>query len=102
ARVPIARFGDAAAELAALELTLVGDGTDVETGRADIVLGGPLAALGLWIDAMAGQPHGWRVERGDIVSTGTITDAAPLAPGQRWYTRLGDARLQGLALCTEA
>jgi 2-oxo-3-hexenedioate decarboxylase len=101
ARAPMTRFGDAAAELAALQLTLVGDGVDVETGRADIVLGGPLTALGLWVDAMAAQPHGWRIERGDIVSTGTITDAAPLAPGQRWHTLLGDARLQGLALRTE-
>jgi len=101
-RVPIGRFADAAAELAAVELTLCRDGHEVETGRADIVLGGPLTALRLWVDAMGAQPHGWPVERGDIVTTGTITDAAPIGVGERWHTRLEDPRLPGITLRTVA
>ena len=56
--MPIARFaeaGDVAAQLASLRVTLSCDGRDVEEGRADIVLDGPLNALRLWVDAMAAQ-----------------------------------------------
>ena len=105
-RVPIDRFGpagrDAAEALAALSVTLVADGRDVETGRADIVLDGPLNALRLWVDAMAAQPQQWPIGAGDIVTTGTITDAAPLvAAGVRWQTRLSDPRLAAMTLDTQ-
>ena len=101
-RVPVARFDRArvAAELAAIEVVLVCDGRDVETGRADIVLDGPLHALRLWVDAMAAQPQRWPIVAGDIVTTGTITDAAPLRPAARWQTRLSDPRFAPMALVT--
>ena len=102
-RVPIARFAaDPAEALARLSVTLVCDGREVETGRADIVLGGPLTALRLWVDAMAAQPQQWPIRAGDIVSTGTITDAAPMLAGQRWQTRLSDDRLPAATLRTTA
>ena len=74
----------------------------METGEGSIVLGGPLTALRLWVDAMAEQTPGWQIVPGDVVTTGTITDAAPLLPGQHWQTRLSDARLPGLSLRTFA
>jgi 2-oxo-3-hexenedioate decarboxylase len=101
--VPIERFasaGDVAPQLAGLGLTLCCDGREVEAGRADIVLDGPLNALRLWVDAMAMQPEQWPIRAGDIVTTGTITDAAPLAPGQCWQTTLSDPRLPGMTLRT--
>ena len=104
-RVPMASFtaaGDAAAQLAALSVTLACDGHDVETGHADIVLDGPLNALRLWVDAMAAQTPRWPIAAGDVVTTGTITDAAPMRPGQRWQTRLDDARMKGMTLETIA
>jgi 2-oxo-3-hexenedioate decarboxylase len=106
-RVPIERFGpagrDAAEALAALSVTLAADGRDVETGRADIVLDGPLNALRLWVDAMAAQLQRWPISAGDIVTTGTITDAAPLsAAGVRWQTRLSDPRLVAMTLDAQA
>lgn len=106
-RVPIDRFtdsgaGDVAAQLAALRVTLSCDGRVVEEGSAEIVLGGPLHALGLWVDAMAARPERWPIVAGDIVTTGTITDAAPLAPGQRWQTRMSDPRFAGMSLKTTA
>jgi 2-oxo-3-hexenedioate decarboxylase len=101
-RVPVARFDRAcvAAELAATEVVLMCDGRDVETGRADIVLDGPLHALRLWVHAMAAQPQRWPIAAGDIVTTGTITDAAPLRPGERWQTRLSDPRFAPMTLVT--
>jgi 2-keto-4-pentenoate hydratase len=102
-RVPIERFaaeGDIAAQLAALQVTLSCDGREVETGVASIVLDGPLDALRLWVDAMAAQGPRWPIITGDTVTTGTITDAAPMAPGQVWQTRLSDPRLVGMTLRT--
>ena len=106
-RVPIDRFvgngsGDLAPQLSSLRLTLSCDGRDVEEGSAEIVLDGPLHALRLWVDAMAARPEQWPIVAGDIVTTGTITDAAPLAPGQRWQTRLSDPRFAGMTLNTTA
>jgi len=103
-RVPAARFDRqrVAAELAAIRVVLACDGHDVEEGVADIVLDGPLHALRLWVDAMAVQPQRWPIVAGDIVTTGTITDAAPLTPGQRWQTRLSDPRFAGMTLNTTA
>ena len=106
-RVPIDRFvgagpGDLARQLSSLRVTLSCDGRDVEEGSAEIVLDGPLHALRLWVDAMAARPQRWPIVAGDIVTTGTITDAAPLAPGQRWQTRLSDPRFAGMTLDTTA
>lgn len=89
-RVPAARFADLAAETRALRVELLRDGEVIDRGDASIVLDGPVDALRQWIDAMAASPAPWPVHAGDLVTTGTITDAWPLAPGQRWRTRLSD------------
>lgn len=99
-RVPVARFARLGEELAALQLTLSRDGVDLDTGRGANVLDGPLCALALWLDAMAQHSPQWRVRAGDVVTTGTITDAWPMAPGQVWRSRLDHAALHGLTLGT--
>ncbi len=99
-RIELSRFAAPGAELAALEVQLHRDGQLVDQGQGTNVLDGPLSALRIWVDAMLAQPHGWRIEAGHIVTTGTITDAAPLLPGQRWTTQLSDPRLTGLTLTT--
>ena len=83
-RVPIAAFADPARELAALHVALLEDGKVIDEGDATIVLDGPLTALRLWVDAMAVQAEQWPIVAGDIVTTGTITDAAPMRPGHRF------------------
>ena len=98
--VPISAFADPKRELAALHVDLLEGGEVIDQGDATIVLDGPLTALRLWVDAMAAQPHRWPIGAGDIVTTGTITDAAPMRPGRRFDTRLSDPRLPGLALTT--
>ena len=97
-RVPIRAFANAGMELAALSVQLLRDGTSVDEGRGSNVLDGPLNALRLWIDAMASQSQHWPISAGDVVTTGTLTDAAPMLPNQHWTTRLSDARLAGLSL----
>jgi 2-keto-4-pentenoate hydratase len=103
-RVPVAAFGTGGAglreALGSLTLELHDADRLVETGRGSNVLGGPLAALVSWVAALAASPSGWTVEPGHVVTTGTLTDAAPLAPGQTWRTVPDDARLAGLVLRT--
>lgn len=99
-RVPVARFGDLGAELAALRVELHCEGRCIDIGVATSVLDGPLNALRLWIDAMAQHTPRWPIAAGDIVTTGTITDAWPMTPGQRWHSVLSDARLAGLTIET--
>jgi 2-oxo-3-hexenedioate decarboxylase len=101
-RVPVAGWANLAGALGALRLSLLeGDGVRDE-GAGHLVLDGPLQALQLWLAAMARQAPRWAVQPGDIVTTGTLTDAWPLQPGQRWHTRLSDERLAGLSLTIEA
>jgi 2-oxo-3-hexenedioate decarboxylase len=101
-RVPVHGWASLADDLAALRVELLCDGHVVDRGQGTVVLDGPLNALRLWVDAMAVHTPGWSVRAGDMVTTGTITDAWPLQPGQTWSTTLSDARLTALVLRTEA
>jgi 2-oxo-3-hexenedioate decarboxylase len=97
-RVPIGRFADPAAELRALQVELLRDDEVVDRGEGSIVLDGPVDALRQWVEAMHAQPRHWPIRPGDVVTTGTITDAWPMAPGMRFETRLSDERLCSLQL----
>ena len=101
-RVDVGAWPALAADLAALQVELSCDAVVKDRGVGSVVLDGPLNALKQWIDAMAVTSPGWRVAAGEFVTTGTITDAWPLQPGQHWRTRLSDPRLAGLSLHTEA
>lgn len=67
-------------------------------GRGADVLGSPLAALGHLVEQLARRGRG--LEAPAIVTTGTLTDAMPLFPGQRWSTRFDGIELDGLLLET--
>lgn len=91
-----------AEDLANLQVELHRDGQCQDRGVGSVVLDGPLSALKTWIDAMPTHSPFWEVQAGDVVTTGTITDAQPMAAGQRWTSVLSDARLKGLTLITES
>lgn len=97
-RVPASRFADLAGETRALHVELLRDGEVVDRGDGSAVLDGPVDALRQWIDAMAASPAPWPVHAGDVVTTGTITDARPLQHGQRWASALSHPLLPGLHL----
>jgi 2-oxo-3-hexenedioate decarboxylase len=103
-RVPVEGWHTMADDLAALRVVLHRDGHRVDEGVGANVLDGPLHALRTWIDAMAQHTPHWQVRAGEFVTTGTITDAWPLEPGQRWQTGLqqarGESRLSDLTLWT--
>ena len=101
-RLEVQAWKTLAADLAAMQVELLCDGIVKDRGLGSVVLDGPLHALKQWIDAMAVTTPDWRVAAGEFVTTGTITDAWPLRPGQHWQTRLSDKRLAALSLRTEA
>jgi 2-oxo-3-hexenedioate decarboxylase len=99
-RVPVHDWPTLAVDLADLRVELLCDGEVKDRGVASNVLDGPLHALKTWIDAMPEHSPLWQVQPDEVVTTGTITDAWALAPGQTWQTRLSDARLSPLTLRT--
>jgi 2-keto-4-pentenoate hydratase len=76
------------AKLADFEVALFRDGAEVDRGIARNVLDGPLSACRHFVRGLADYPNGWAVRPGDIVTTGTITRAFPIRPGERWTTRI--------------
>lgn len=97
-RVPVDGFDALGKSLAALRLELYLGDSKIDEGVGRVVLDGPLTALRLWVDAMSVQPHNWPIAPGDVVTTGTLTDAWPLRTGQTWTTAVSDSRLEGLRM----
>jgi len=84
--------------LPALEVELRKGGTVVERGRGANVLGSPLEALAFLVEVLSRQPAAPPLAAGEIVTTGTLTDAHPVAPGERWSTAFEGLPLAGLVV----
>ncbi len=84
--------------LAHFEITLRRDGAVVDRGQAENVLGGPLSALRHLNDLLAEDKHNPPLEAGEIITTGTVTRAFPVAPGEAWQTEIHGLALPGLAI----
>ena len=93
--------GDAAEwlrRLAGFEIGLYRDGALIDRGRGDNVLGSPVAAMKHLVGLLADDPVNPPLQAGEIVSTGTVTRAFPVAPGETWTTTLEGAPLPGVSL----
>lgn len=98
-RIAPAERPDWVGRLAAFTVDLLRDGAVADRGGGRNVLGGgPLAALGHLVDVLAKDPAAPPLVAGEIVTTGTLTDALPIASGQRWQARLRGVPLPGLDL----
>ena len=62
------------------------------------MLDGPLQALGFLLDTLANDPSAAPIGENEIVTTGTLTDAVPIRPGERWTTRLDGIDLPGATI----
>jgi len=71
-------------KLATFDIELSCDGRLIDRGRAENVLGGPLSALRHLVGLLASDPVNPPLGAGEIVSTGTLTKAMPVAPGETW------------------
>jgi 2-oxo-3-hexenedioate decarboxylase len=83
--------------LAGTRVRLSRDGALVEEGIGAHVLDSPLHALRHFIDELRARPDAPDLMPGDVVTTGTWTDAWPVAAGERWAARF-DAALPPLEI----
>jgi 2-oxo-3-hexenedioate decarboxylase len=100
-RVPVGAIAqDALAfeqQLAAARTRLFEGGSLKEEGAGSNVLDGPLHALQHFLQALRQTPGATDLQPGDVVSTGTWTDAWPVAPGEVWRAEF-DSPLSALAV----
>lgn len=74
--------------LSGIQLKLYGDGVLKDEGTGANVLDGPLQALLHFVGELRALPGAPSLQSGDVVTTGTLTDAWPVLPGQTWHTEL--------------
>jgi 2-oxo-3-hexenedioate decarboxylase len=87
-----------AAALPAFRLTLSRGDTVIDQGTGANVLGSPALALAHLARLLAEQPQAPELAAGEIVTTGTITDAWPVTTGETWSSDYGTLGLDGLTL----
>ena len=76
--------------LAAARVQLMRDDQVVDSGAGAQVLDSPLHALLHFLKELRACPGATDIAPGDIVTTGTWTDAWPVAPGQSWSSSCDD------------
>jgi 2-oxo-3-hexenedioate decarboxylase len=97
-RVPLRELPQLAAALPKLRVELLRNGEPVDRGIGANVLDSPLAALGYLVEVLRRQPEAPPLAPGEVISTGTITDAHPVRPGETWSTRLDGLPLPGMTV----
>ena len=96
--VEIQRIAGLAAALPFLKVTLKKGGEAKDQGLGSNVLGSPLLALSFLVDLLGQQQDATPLAAGEIISTGTLTDAHPVAPGERWSTDFHGFAVRGLEI----
>jgi 2-oxo-3-hexenedioate decarboxylase len=89
------RRDDWARELSRFEIDLFRNGAQVDHGVAANVLDGPLFALRHLAETLAQDRLSPPLAAGEIVTTGTLTRAFPVAAGEEWSTKLTGIPLEG-------
>ncbi|MFO1315846.1 MAG: fumarylacetoacetate hydrolase family protein [Burkholderiales bacterium] len=99
-RVPVteANRDAVAAALPRFELTLRHGDRVVDRGVGANVLDSPALALAHLARVLATQSAAAPLAAGEFVTTGTVTDAWPIAPGETWSSDYGDLGIPGLAV----
>lgn len=84
------------------KVALLRDGIRQIEGVAASVLDSPAYALGFLADLLVRQPFMQPLAAGELISTGTITDALPVRPGETWSTEISGLPLQNLSIAFTA
>jgi 2-keto-4-pentenoate hydratase len=74
-------------ELASFTVELHCEGQPTQRGGGALVLDSPLQALRHLAELTERDPHNPPPGAGEIITTGTLTPAMPIAAGQRWTTK---------------
>jgi 2-oxo-3-hexenedioate decarboxylase len=82
--------------LTTFTVKLLRDGTQIDTGRGSDALDGPLSALRHLVELLADDPFNPPLSAGEIVTTGTLTRAFPVADHETWSTDMAGIPLAGI------
>jgi 2-oxo-3-hexenedioate decarboxylase len=88
--------------LVACAARLSKDGTVVQEGGGKNVLGSPVLCLAEFASAVAQQPGAQMPAAGELISTGSMTAAPPVAAGERWSVDVDQLNLAPLSVDLEA
>jgi 2-oxo-3-hexenedioate decarboxylase len=80
------------------EVSLYRNNDLVDTGHARNVLDGPLFAIRHLLELLKDDPHNAPVAAGEIITTGTVTRAFPVASGETWRTEVRGLQLPGIEI----
>ena len=94
----VSNFSGLTLALPKLKVKLFKEKTLVDQGTGANVLDSPLLSLGFLVEILAQQPEAPPLAAGEIVSTGTLTDAYPVAPGEVWRTSFSGLEIPGLEI----
>ena len=94
--VPVEKISGLAAALPFLKVDLFKGGERKDHGLGANVLGSPLLALAFLIEVLGKKNE--KLLPGEIISTGTLTDAHPVAAGERWRTDFHGFAVRGMEI----
>lgn len=94
--VPVSELGDVISKLRAFTISLAHDGEIQAQGGGANVLDSPLMAMLHFLALLDTLPDFAPVAAGEVVMTGTLTVALPVAPGDTWTTALEGLELPGM------
>jgi 2-keto-4-pentenoate hydratase len=87
-----------AAYLSRIKIRLNRNGEVADSGSGANVLDGPVQAVAHLASVLANDPNNPPLRAGEIVTTGTLTRAFPVLPGERWSTEIEGFDLPGLSV----
>ena len=83
-------------QLASFRVTLYRGDEMMDRGGGANVLGSPLKALKALVELLARDPENPPLAPGEIVTTGVLTRAFPVKPGEKWSTTIEGIPLPGV------
>jgi len=96
--VAVRDIDDCVAKLRSFTVALSRDGRDEAAGGGADVLDTPLLAFAHLAEMLGRQARFAPVQAGEIVTTGTLTAARSVSPGETWTTRLDGIDLPGMSI----
>ena len=96
--VEIHRISGLAAALPFLKVSLFKNQEKIDQGVGANVLDSPLLSLAFLVEILAAQKDAPRLATGEIISTGTLTDAHPVQAGETWSTDLHGFAARGMEI----
>jgi 2-keto-4-pentenoate hydratase len=97
-RIPVAGIEKLVEALPAFKVALIKGDAVIDRGAGANVLDSPLLALAHLVEVLSKQSAFAQLSAGELVTTGTLTDAAPVAPGETWSTKFEGDALPGLEI----